>query len=104
MKRFLIFLLVAVLALGMTTLAVAADCPNGVCPLQTDPANSILQVPVVVEVATAGILSQRQPVRSIIKNIEERRPARVAERVAAGKRIRSLVERVLKLPRSLRRR
>ncbi len=111
--RFLIFLLVIVLALGMTTtLAVAADgdCPGGVCPLQktgkTLP-SIVVNIPDVLEVTAVGIIAERQPVRSIVKSIEGRPPAR---NIAIGKGLvvrkpgRSVVKRVLKFPRRLLRR
>ena len=99
----LILCLVAVLMFSMATLLFAADSPGGVSPIQTDPAPSIIRVPVVVEVTAVGIVAE--PVRSIIKSIEDRNLARkTAQGLVTKKRVRSLVKRVLKLPRSLRRR
>ena len=72
--RPLIFLLVVVLALGMTTLVVAGDCPGGVCPIESK--SIVVSTPGVMEVMAVGIVTDRQPVRNIVKRAEAKRPIR----------------------------
>ncbi len=72
--RPLIFLLAAVLLLGITALATAGDCPGGVCPIES---KSIVNVTsATVEVMAVGIVFDRQPVRNIVKRAEAKRPIR----------------------------
>ena len=103
-----IFLLTGVLVLSMAALAVAGDCPGGVCPLEKNATalpSIIVNIPHVVEVAAVGIIAQRQPVRSIIRGIESTRPVRnIAKGLVARKPGRSIAKRVLKFPRRLLRR
>ncbi len=122
--RPLIFLLAAVLILGTAALAVAGDCPGGVCPLEKNATalpSITVDIPAVVEVMAVGIVADRQPIRNTVKRIAARRlvqakivrrPARLLKAVVKNtqtrKPARRLVarsKRILKLPlRLLRRR
>ena len=110
--RPLIFLLAAVLILGVTALATAGDCPGGVCPIKSK--SIAVNITDVVEVTAVGIVIDRQPVRSTVKAIAgrrlvqakiERRPASVLKAIVKNtqtrKPVRKMVarsKRVLKLP------
>ena len=105
--RYLIFLLVAMLTLGMTTMAVADDCPSDKCPLQVQ--NTVDAPGDIVEVLAVGVLV-RHPVAGVLQIIEKRNKAassrkptrKIVKGLTSRKRGRSAVKRVLKLPRALR--
>jgi len=77
--RFLIFLLVALLTLGLGALAVADDYSGEVSLLQetgrTLP-SVIVNIPDVLEVTTVGIIAERQPVQRVVKRVGARKPLR----------------------------
>ena len=97
--RPLMFLLAAVLILGMTALATAGDCPGGVCPLEKNATalpSITINVPVVAEVAAScgpgtvrAVCRPARLLKAVVKNTKTRKPAR--KLVARSRR-------VLKLP------